>query len=459
MKKENLILLTDSYKFSHAFAYNKNVTKVYSYLESRGGKFPYTLFFGLQYYLKKFLEGKVITQNDIEDAHTFCKKHFGRNDVFNSDGWRNLLKKYDGKLPLHIKAVEEGSIVPTGNVLMTIENTDPEFYWLTNFVETLLMKVWYPTTVATQSREIRKRISDALEKTGTPETINFKCHDFGYRGVSSEEQAGLGSAAHLLSFMGTDTIAGITMLENYYNGDMSGFSIPATEHSIICSFGKENEIEAYRHFLNEYFEGTIACVSDTYNIYNACENIWGGILKEEVLKRNGTLVIRPDSGDYMEVVPKILDILWNKFGGTINDKGYKVLDSHVRVIQGDGMNLQSITELYSLLTRLKWSADNLAVGSGGGLLEEGLTRDTQKFAIKASAVQMYTGEWIGIQKTPITDSGKRSKMGRLKLIKDQNDEFKTVNENEEGTDLLRTVFLNGELYNKTDIETIREKCL
>ncbi len=455
----NFILLTDSYKFSHNPAYKKGVKNVYSYLESRGGKFPYVVFFGLQYYLKKYFEGVVITKEMIDEAEQFCKDHFGRSDVFNRKGWETILNVHGGKLPLRIKAVPEGTMVPNLNVLMTIEVTDEQndLKWLTNYVETLLMKIWYTITIATQSREIKRSIHESLVKTGTPEGIDFKCHDFGYRGVTSEEQAALGGAAHLLSFMGADTVAGIKLLKDYYGAGMCGFSIPATEHSIMCSFGRNHEIEACENFLNIYPDGLIACVSDTYNIYDCCEYIWGSALKEKVLDRKGTLVIRPDSGDFFEVIPRILNILWERFEGYTNRKGYKVLNDHVRVIQGDGMNPETIKDLYYHINKMGWSSDNLAVGSGGGLLMKDVTRDTQKFAIKASAVKIGD-EWVGIKKDPITDKGKISKMGRLKLVIDLNGQLKTVNEDEYGENQLVTVFENGEIKKEYSLDEIKIKC-
>lgn len=455
MEKRSIIFRSDSYKYSHAQAYKPSITNVYSYLESRGGRYNETVWFGLQYYLKEYLAGVVLTQDDINKAEKFCEAHFGRKDVFNKEGWQYILDKYKGKLPLRIKAVPEGSIIPKSNILMSIETTDPHCFWLVNFVETLLMKIWYPITIATQSREIRKTILETLEKTGTPETIDFKCHDFGYRGVTSEEQAALGSAAHLLSFMGTDTIAGIFLLQDYYKAEMCGFSIPATEHSIICSFGRNHEIDACENFLNTYPTGLIACVSDTYNIYECCEHIWGGALREKVLYRDGTLVIRPDSGDYFEVIPKVLDILYKKFG-CYEKKGYKVLNDHVRIIQGDGMDANSIRDLYHHINRLGWSSDNLAVGSGGGLLMKNVDRDTQKFAIKASAIE-YNQEWLGIFKSPVTDPGKKSKVGRLKLIKDFEGKYKTVSGEEYGKDELVTVFENGELLVEYTLDEIKQR--
>jgi nicotinamide phosphoribosyltransferase len=422
----NILLMTDSYKVSHKNGYVKGLKKIQSYLESRGGKYGKTVFFGLQYFLKRYLAGKVITKQKIDEAEAFWNAHFGRTDVFPRQAWLDLWAKHNGYLPIRICAVPEGSIIPYQNVLLTIENTDEEFPWLVNYLETLIMKVWYPITIASQSYQIRQDILGALNKSGTPESIDFKCHDFGYRGVSSEETAALGAAAHMISFKGTDTVAGITLLQDYYtirdsseDGNivpMYGFSIPATEHSIMCSFGRDGEVAACENWLDQYPTGLIACVSDTYDIFNACEKIWGGVLKEKVLKREGTLVIRPDSGDFFKVIPQVLEILWKQFGGEVNKKGFKVLDSHVRVIQGDGMNPDTIKQLFAHIVETHgWSADNLVVGSGGGLLQK-VDRDIQKFAIKACAA-LVDDKWIDIWKDPVTDKGKRSKTGRLELVK------------------------------------------
>lgn len=413
---DNIILMTDSYKVSHHKFYPQGIQKVSSYLESREGgtTFPYTIFFGLQYYLKR-LEGVQVTTEKIDEAEELFKLHFGRDDVFNRAGWEYIRDTHGGKLPVTIRAVPEGLLTPIGTVLMTIENTDPHCAWLVNYLETFLMKVWYPITVATQSHFIRGKILERLEVSGDVTGINFKTHDFGYRGVSSEETACLGGAAHLVSFMGTDTFGGIQLLRKVYGATMPGYSIPATEHSIICSFGGESdELAALTHVLKAYPEGLIACVSDTFNIYRACET-FGTTLKELVMGRKGTLVIRPDSGDFFEVLPKCLNILWERFGGTVNDKGFKVLEGHVRLIQGDGMDKDSIPAVYEHLEGLGWSADNLAVGSGGGLLQK-MNRDTLRFAFKASAV-LVNEEWRDVQKNPITDTFKKSKAGRWSTFK------------------------------------------
>ncbi|GAI78100.1 unnamed protein product, partial [marine sediment metagenome] len=210
---DNIILLTDSYKVSHYKQYPKNTTNVYSYFESRGGEYNEVVFFGLQYIVKKYLTTPV-TQQHVDEAATFLKDHFGTEELFNRKGWEYIVNNLDGKLPVRIKAVPEGTVVPTGNVLMTFESTDENCSWLTNYLETIGVQAWYGCTVATTSRDMKKTILEGLHKSGTPEQIDYKLHDFGFRGVSSVESAGIGGAAHLVNFKGTDTLAGLVFTVN-----------------------------------------------------------------------------------------------------------------------------------------------------------------------------------------------------------------------------------------------------
>ncbi len=412
-------------------------------MESRGGLYSYTLFFGLKYYLSK-LNGKVVTLDRINEAEHFIERHMPKG-TFNREGWEYILKVHNGHLPLKIKALKEGLEYPTGIPLFTVENTDPNCYWLTNFVESLLLQVWYPTTVATQSRHVRKIILNFLEKTGDPNLIDFKLHDFGFRGASSSETAAIGGAAHLLSFKGTDTLPALSFINQYYPTlFMPGFSIPAAEHSTITSWGKSNELEAYKNMLNQYPEGIVAVVSDSYNIYEACEKLWGEELKESILNRNGTLVIRPDSGDPITVLKKVFKILGEKFGYTINEKTYKVLPPQIRVIQGDGVNPMSIIEILTSLEKEGWSADNISFGMGGALLQK-VDRDTQKFAFKCSCA-VIDGKEIDVFKDPVTDSGKKSKTGFFSVINNQ--VLRRRQHEKVAGDSLETVFLNGKINNQ-----------
>ena len=460
----NIILLTDSYKLSHYKQYPAGTSQIYSYFESRGGEFEGVTFFGLQYLLKEYLAGKVVSQAKIDRAAKIYAAHFGNDKLFNKEGWEYILQTHDGHLPIRIKAVPEGMVIPTHNVMLTIENTDPNCFWLTNFLETLLLQLWYPCTVATISREVKILITKYLEETGDPTTIDFKLHDFGFRGVSSIESAGTGGAAHLVNFMGTDTVAALTFIQEYYDvatsptgraGEgfpMFGFSIPAAEHSTITSWGKENEVDAYRNMLTQYPEGLVAVVSDSYDIYNACEHLWGEVLKEEILGRNGTLVVRPDSGEPKDVVLKCTEILGEKIGFSVNEKGYKVLNPKIRIIQGDGVNYESIGEILEHLKEHGWSADNVGFGMGGALLQK-VHRDTQKFAFKCSCATI-NGEDRDVYKDPITDHEKKSKRGRLKLVKEDN-KYLTKALHEEGDDVLRTVFENGMILEEIDFEGVK----
>lgn len=439
----NILLLTDSYKLSHYKQYPPNTSQIYSYFESRGGKFDHITFFGLQYLLKNYLAGTVITQQKIDQAAKLYTAHFGKDTLFNRAGWQYILDKHQGRLPVRIKAVAEGMVVPAHQVMMTVENTDPACYWLTNFLETLLVQLWYPCTVATISREVRTLIQHYLEQTGDPQLIDFKLHDFGFRGVSSVESAGIGGAAHLVNFLGTDTVAALTFIQDFYETDeVAGFSIPAAEHSTITSWTQAGEQDAYSNMLAQYPTGLVAVVSDSYDVYHACEKLWGEALKEQVLQRNGTLVVRPDSGVPKDVVLKVVEILGEKLGYTTNAKGFKVLVPQVRVIQGDGVNYESIGEILANLANHGWSADNVAFGMGGALLQK-VHRDTQKFAFKCSCATV-DGQDRLVYKDPITDQGKRSKKGRLKLIQTA-EGFQTVQQESPEEDCLQTVFEDGNL--------------
>jgi nicotinamide phosphoribosyltransferase len=451
---DNIILLTDSYKLSHFKQYPKGTNKVYSYFESRNGaEYPFTLLFGLQYFIKRYLEGTVVTPEKLAQAAEVARVHMGNvPGTFNREGWQYIIDKHNGKLPIKIKAVPEGTKVPTGNVLMTIENTDPKCYWLPNYLETLLVQVWYPSTVATVSRVCKEIILKGLRKTGTPELIDFKLHDFGFRGVSSVESAGIGGLAHLVNFMGTDTLAALGCGIEYYDSGICGFSIPASEHSTITSWGESNEVDGLRNMLVQYPTGPMACVSDSYDIDNACTNLWGKELKEEVLKRNGVTVVRPDSGDIVTMVLNVLNRLGAAFGVYINAKGYKVLNDKVRVIQGDGCTPQTIEQVINAMIEAGWSIDNIAFGMGGGLLQK-VNRDTQRFAFKCSYVEV-DGVGRDVYKRPASDPTKNSKRGRLVLSLDG--DFFTAPESF-GHDIMRTVFENGELLENYTLDVIRKR--
>jgi nicotinamide phosphoribosyltransferase len=312
--------------------------------------------------------------------------------------------------------------------------------------------------VATNSREIKKVILDVLHRTGTPGDIAFKLHDFGARGVSSLESAGIGGAAHLVNFAGTDTVEALLFARRYYGADMAGFSVPAMEHSTVTSWGRESEVASYRNMVKKNGKpgGIISAVSDSYDIYEAC-HLWGTELKQDVLDSGATLVVRPDSGHPATVVHDCMCILADHFGYTTNEKGYDVLNN-VRILQGDGINTESIKEILEVLEASNFSADNVVFGQGGALLQI-VNRDDQKFAMKASAIRV-NGEWRDVFKDPITDPGKRSKKGRLKLVKDA-DNYITISSNDKMFyvlhDELQTVFIEGNTPLDQTFAEIRER--
>ncbi|MEJ2427068.1 MAG: nicotinate phosphoribosyltransferase [Candidatus Thiodiazotropha sp.] len=455
MNSNNLILNSDSYKASHFLQYPAGTAYVSSYIESRGGRYPQTLFFGLQAFLKQYLTTP-ISQDDIDEAEELLTAH---GLPFNREGWRTILQQYGGYLPLSIEAAPEGSVIPTGNVMLQVVNTDPSVPWLTSYLETALLRaIWYPTTVATFSYQVHQLIKSYLEETAdSTDGLAFKLHDFGARGTSSNETAALGGLAHLVNFQGTDTVAALIAARRWYDSDMAGFSIPAAEHSTITSWGEENEAAAYRNMLNQFAgEGRLlAVVSDSYDLWHALDNLWGGALRDEVIDNGGTLVIRPDSGNPVKVVTETLERLMNKFGARVNSKGYRVLPDYLRVIQGDGINPDSIAEILAAMKARGQSADNIAFGMGGALLQK-VNRDTQRFAMKASAIWI-DGQWKDIYKAPVTDPDKRSKAGRLALVK-QGSHLITVRQEEAaGGNRLVEVFRNGELLQEWNFEQIRER--
>lgn len=463
--RTNSILSTDSYKTSHYMQYPEGTSVVFSYGEARGTSIKGVkdiVMFGLQSYIKERLL-KPISKADVYEAWNFCTEH---GVPFNFEGWMYIVNNHNGLLPVTIRAVEEGTPVPLSNVLFTVENTDPECFWLTSYLETdILRAVWYGSTVATISRECKRIIKAGLEKTADNlDGLPFKLHDFGFRGVSSFESAAIGGAAHLINFMGTDTIAGIGHAMDYYDADVCGYSIPAAEHSTMTMRGRESEQASYQAMIDAYAApGKIfAVVSDSYDIYNAVENIWiGAGLLEQVKEKGATVVIRPDSGNPLTVPVELINMLWE---GTpeklVNSKGYKLLPPYVRVIQGDGITIESLPIIIDNLIAAGYSTDNIAFGMGGGLLQK-VDRDTFKWAMKCSAA-VVNGLAVDVYKDPITDHGKRSKKGFLVLNKDEKGNFYTDRKDtgwKANFDYLNTVYFHhGASTNVrfVNFDTVRE---
>ncbi len=449
---KNIILNTDSYKSSHYLQYPPKSEYVSSYIEARGGEVDASLFFGLQAFIKAYLLTP-FTQNDIDEAKAIITAH---GLPFNEKGWQYILDEYDGYLPIEISAVPEGKRIPLKCPLVQVVNTDKKLPWLTSYMETALLRaIWFPTTVATISYGIKQIIKRYLDETSdhAEAQLPFKLHDFGARGTSSQESAMLGGMAHLVNFQGTDTLSGIIGARRYYGADMAGFSIPASEHSTITSWLKEGEHDAYANMVQQFGgKGKIfAVVSDSYNIYNAVSNIWGKELKEQVKKSGATLVIRPDSGEPRAIVLEVIKRVYEAFGGYKNTKGYIVLDDCVRIIQGDGVDTKAIKDILEILKNEGFSCENIAFGMGGALLQKP-NRDTLQFAMKASAI-CVDGAWRDVYKDPITDSGKRSKKGRLALT--ENFETVRVEELDGRENLLQPVFKNGKILKEFSFDEVR----
>jgi len=328
---------------------------------------------------------KAVARDDVALAAEVCAAHCV---PFNRDGWLHVVDNHGGCLPVRIRAVAEGTLVPVHHVLVTIENTDPASAWLTSFLETALLRIWYPTTVATNSWATKQIIARYLENTGDPAGLPFKLHDFGARGVSSLESAMLGGMSHLVNFQGTDTMSALLGARVYYSEPMAGFSIPAAEHSTITAWGRKGEADAYRNMLRQFAKpgALVAVVSDSYDLDRAVDELWGRELRQAVIDSGATVVIWPDSGDPTSVVLSTVQSLDRSYGADVNGEGFRVL-RHVRGIQGDGITRESIQSILAALEAHGYSADNIAFGQGGALLQQ-VNRDTQRFAMKCSAVQV-----------------------------------------------------------------------
>ena len=456
-EKYNLILDVDSYKVTHFNQYPQNTKKLYAYIEARNLNSEELIFFGLQAFVKKYLLNP-ITQDDIDEAEKFLLSHIG---VFNRDDWEYILNQHGGFLPIEIKSLDEGTVTNKKIPLLDITNTDEKVPWLVTYIETALLRsLWYPSSVATISREIKKIIFRYLDDTCTnfDDQLPFKLHDFGARGVSSYESSRIGGAAHLLNFLGSDTVEGAMFLKDYYDGTDISYSIPASEHSTITAWGKDNENKAHENIINQFLlEGkVIASVIDSYDTFETASKTISSELKEKIINSKGTLVVRPDSGKLPDTIIELLDTLSSEenFGYTLNSKGYKELPSYIRVIQGDGVDKNSIEDILISMKENNYSAANITFGMGGALLQK-LDRDTYSFAMKVSAI--HDGIiWKDVFKEPSSDQTKKSRRGRFAIVK--NDELEVIDlEKLSQTNLLKTRYKDGKLYNETDLKVIRNK--
>jgi nicotinamide phosphoribosyltransferase len=479
------ILLKDGYKVGHKFQYPEGTTLVYSNLtprKSRNEDMQEVVFFGMQYFIKEYL------------IHQFAEGFFNRpkEEVLRTYARRmdHYLGKYSipydhigalhdlGYLPLEIKALPEGTLVPMKVAVFTIKNTLPGFFWLTNMLETLLSTIlWKPCTSATTAFQYLKTFTRyAAETVGEDRSfIQWQGHDFSFRGMSGIEDAVMSGAGHLLSFTGTDTIPAIDFLEAYYGADCEGElvagSVPATEHSVMCMGTAAGEIETFERLITEvYPAGPVSIVSDTWDFWQVI-TVFLPQLKAQILARDGKVVIRPDSGDPVKIVigdadaapgsPEfkgVIECLWETFGGTITEQGYKLLDSHIGVIYGDGITMERQEAILAGMKAKGFASYNIVLGLGSFTYEY-VTRDNFGFAMKATYGEV-DGIGRDIFKSPKTDDGtKLSAKGLLQVSRDPVTGKLRMKDGctweEEAQGELKTVFKDGKLVRETTLAQIR----
>ena len=470
------IFRTDSYKFTHPFMFKelnkrpgkKRVVGMSSYGEARVKSDQEITVFGGQIAINK-LFSRPITIADIDAAEAFALAHFGR-PLFDRPSWEKVVREYGGFVPAIIRAVPDGTVIRGGMPIYSVTVLDEDLFWMSSGIETPLLRgYWYPTTIATLDRETKLELKRFYEISGADMTgIGFALHDFGGRGVSCAEQAEIGGAAHLVSFMGSDTIEGVLTANYYYDSPMSAFSVFATEHSVECSFGLDDEGEKdyIRAMLTNAVEGSIvSIVIDGKDMWRCAEILCApeaaGGFKEAIIRSKAKVVFRPDSGDMLEVVPRLLRMQENAFGSTVNAKGYRKINN-VGIIYGDGVDRLNMLTMVGNVLAMGYTADVIVFGSGGALLQK-VNRDTLKFAQKGSALLYEDGEWEGISKDPVTDPGKRSKEGVLTTVRSKmTGELMAARLDqgalsEEFEDLHVLMYHTGKFYNRTKLDEVRAR--
>jgi len=449
-------LMVDSYKFGHFKLYPAATNAMFAYTEPRT-QGDVIVPFGLQMFIKRWLLTQ-ITPAMVDEAEAFCK---GRGDPFNRAGWDKVVEEYNGFMPIKIRTVPEGTRVPSGNIISSVECDDKDLFWLASYVETMLQRaIWYPTTIASNDYKAWRAIRRFNRESAMTETlVPFTLHDFGGRGVNSHEGAEIGGAAHMVFFMGSDTCEGVRAANHYYNTPMSGFSVVATEHSIQCAYGPFNQREYLTSVLNEYGKpgAIVSIVLDGYDVYREAALLCS--MKDEIVASGAKIVFRPDSGDPLEVIPALLRMQEAAFGATMNQKGFKVINN-VGIIQGDGVDFDAMVKILEKVTEMGFSSDCIVFGSGGALLQK-VNRDTFKFAQKTTSIRIGK-KWVDLFKDPITDPGKKSKKGRMTLIHNTTtDEYRTVLVDDPlplgFEDAMITVYDKGQLLNETTLDEIRAR--
>lgn len=471
MNLNNLIFTLDAYKWDHESLYPDGFENSYSYMTCRSDEtHKESVFFGLQYILQRWLV-PVVTQSMLNEAKMIALHAFGDESCINSASWQRIIDEMDGKLPLLIKAIPEGTRTKKLTCLMTVEATVEGFGWLASAMETVLQQNWYMMQASTRVYEIVKGIKERMAETSDNEFLGeYMLVDFSQRGVSCMEQAGIGSMSALLSTTSSDAMMGIPYAVNFYKADVAKLlkSVRATEHAVSTPYGDgRGELEYFRNILRKHKNGVISFVSDTNGIVQFVEEKLPQ-LKEEILDhwKNGNhqvnkTVIRPDSKRFEGDTPA-LQCLWlveslaKTFGYSTNSKKYKVLHPAIGAIYGDGLSQEDIREIYVLLKANGWSAENILVGMGGGLLQRDFHRDILATAFKASC-QKFNGVWRDIKKKT-TEVFKRSLSGKFSTVL-RDGEYVSIPQLEEGDperDYLEDVYKDGELLRFQTYEEIKD---
>lgn len=479
------MLLTDGYKLDHRRQYPKGTEFVYSNWTPRSNSyFPEAedgaVVFGIQYFIKEYLikrfNNEFFNRPEEQVVNQFKRRidtFLGENEV-GTEHIRELHKL--GYLPIKIKALKEGSICPIGVPMLTVINTDPRFFWLTNFLETMMsMCLWLPMTSATTARIYRKELERHAKKTMFPKEVElgFNCHDFSMRGMAGLEAAITSGMGHLTSFIGSETIPAVAACEEYYCADaekeLISATVPATEHSVMCAGGMEDEFSTFKRLLTElYPKGFVSIVSDTWDFWQVITDFIPR-LKNEILARDGRFVVRPDSGIPEDIIcgtdnpndPEYIrkgayECLWDIFGGTYTDNGYKVLDTHIGMIYGDSITIERQREIYRRLEEKGFAATNLVLGIGSYTYQY-RTRDSLGFAMKATWCRI-NGEDKPIFKSPKTDNGMKKSLKGLLYVAEESGKYKVydnVEPTEENAGCLETVFEDGVLLKDYTLSEIR----
>jgi len=479
----NPLLLTDGYKADHRRQYPDGTTLVYSNWTPRKSRIEgveEVVFFGLQYFIKKYIiedfENDFFKKPKAEVVKKYARRlnnYLGPNEI----GTAHIEALHDlGYIPMSFKALPEGAAVPIRVPMFTMYNTLPEFFWLTNYFETLLSAVvWLPCNSATIAHQYRKILDKyAAETSSVPEFVDWQAHDFSMRGMGGIEASVTSSAGHLLSFTGSDTIPAIDFLEEYYNADsdkeLIAGSVPATEHSVMCMGTTEGEYETFKRLICDvYPKGIVSIVSDTWDLWKVLTDYLPR-LKDAISGRDGKVVVRPDSGNPADILcgnpngkteqekKGVVELLWDVFGGTVNAKGYKELIPQIGAIYGDSITIERATEICERLKQKGFASTNVVLGIGSFTYQYN-TRDTFGFAMKATYGEVK-GEGREIFKDPITDDGtKKSAKGLMKVVK-ENDRYVLIDQvswEEEQTGELKEVFRDGKILIDQTLAEIRER--